>query len=74
MSAQVNLRRLDYSPSENPFVEGAEIMTKHKTVRTRTSPRELMDPETGEVVGQSIPNNWRTCRTHSSKARTPPAV
>lgn len=54
MSTQVNLRKLEYSPSENPFVEGAEIVTRHKTVRTRTTPRQLMDPDTGEVVGQSI--------------------
>lgn len=54
MSAPINLRRLDYSPNENPFVAGSEIRTRHKTVRTRTSPKELMDPDTGEVVGQSI--------------------
>lgn len=35
-------------------MQGAEIQTRHKTVRTRTAPRELMDPETGEVVGASI--------------------
>lgn len=50
----VNMRSPDYSPSENPFIQGTEVRTKHKTVRTRTSPRDLMDPETGEVVGQSI--------------------
>ena len=54
MSSPINLRRLDYSPNENPFVTGSEIRTRHKTVRTRTSPKELMDPDTGEVVGQSI--------------------
>ncbi len=54
MSTEVNLRKLSYSPTDNPFVAGAEIVTRHKTVRTRTSPRELLDPDTGEVVGQSI--------------------
>lgn len=54
MSSSINLRKLDYSPNENPFMAGSEIRTRHKTVRTRTSPKELMDPETGEVVGQSI--------------------
>ena len=54
MTSEINLRKLEYSPSDNPFVQGAEIVTRYKTVRTRTSPRELMDPETGEVVGQSI--------------------
>ncbi len=51
----VNLRRLDYSPAENPFMTaGTEIHTQHKTVKTRSAPRDLMDPETGEVVGASV--------------------
>lgn len=54
-SRQVNLRRLDYSPAENPFIiRGTEIQTQHKTVRTRSAPRELMDPDTGEVIGASV--------------------
>ena len=52
---QVNLRRLDYSPAQNPFITaGTEIHTRHKTVRTRAAPRDLMDPDTGEVVGASV--------------------
>lgn len=51
---EVNLRRLEYSPRENPFMSGAEIQTKHKTVRTRAAPRDLMDPETGEIVGATV--------------------
>lgn len=54
MAALVNLRRLEYSPTDNPFMKGSEIQTRHKTVRTRTAPRDLMDPDTGEVVGASI--------------------
>lgn len=50
----VNLRKLEYSPVNNPFIEGSELRTRYKTVRTRTAPRDLMDPETGEVVGQSV--------------------
>lgn len=50
----INLRKLTYSPEHNPFVEGSEIKTKHKTVRTRATPKDLMDLETGELVGQSI--------------------
>ena len=50
----VNLRRLDYSPRENPFMAGAEIRTSTKTVRTRSTPRDLLDPETGEVVGATV--------------------
>lgn len=51
---EVNLRRLDYSPRENPFMAGAEIRTSTKTVRTRSTPRDLLDPETGEVVGATV--------------------
>ena len=50
----VNLRKLVYSPNENPYMQGVEIHTKYKTVRTRAARRDLMDPETGEVVGASI--------------------
>lgn len=50
----VNLRRLNYSPRENPFMAGAEIRTSTKTVRTRSAPRDLLDPETGEVVGATV--------------------
>lgn len=51
---EVNLRRLDYSPRENPFMAGAEIRTSTKTVRTRSTPRDLLDPETGEIVGATV--------------------
>ena len=54
MTQPLNLRRLSYSPNENPFMAGSEIKTKHKTVRTRAASRDLMDPETGEVIGASI--------------------
>lgn len=50
----VNMRSPDYSPTENPFIQGTEVRTKHKTVRTRSTPRDLLDPDTGEVVGSSI--------------------
>ncbi len=50
----LNLRKLEYSPTENPFMDGSEIQTRHKTVRTRSAPKDLMDPDTGEVVGSSI--------------------
>ncbi len=50
----INLKRLAYSPRENPFAKGSEIRTRHKTVRTRASGnRDLMDSETGEIVAQS---------------------
>lgn len=54
MNTSLNLRRLAYSPNENPFMQGVEIQTKYKTVRTRAARRDLMDPETGEIVGASI--------------------
>lgn len=54
ISMSLNLRKLEYSPTENPFMGGAEIQTRHKTVRTRSAPKDLMDPDTGEVIGSSI--------------------
>ena len=53
-AGEVNLRRLAYSPKHNPFMAGAEIRTTTKTVRTRTTPRDLMDPDTGEVIGATM--------------------
>lgn len=51
---EINLKRLSYSPLENPFARGSEIRTRHKTVRTRASGnRDLVDSETGEIVAQS---------------------
>ena len=49
INPSVNLRKLIYSPNENPYMQGVEIQTKYKTVRTRAARRDLMDPETGEV-------------------------
>lgn len=52
---EFDLRSLPFRPDANPFIEhGTEIRTKTKTVRTRSTPRDMMDPETGEVVGSSI--------------------
>lgn len=49
-----DLRALPFKPDRNPFMEGTTFQTKHKTVRTRATPRDLMDPETGEVVGATL--------------------
>lgn len=51
---EVNLRRLEYSPNENPFMAGAELRTTTKIVRTRAAPRDLMDPDSGEVIGKTV--------------------
>lgn len=48
----VNLRKLDYSPLTNPFLEPTTVEikanAKRRYVRTGSS-QELVDPETGEV-------------------------
>ncbi|NTF97899.1 hypothetical protein [Rhizobium rhizogenes] len=51
MSADNPLRPLAPSPVSNPFTSGAkkEVQVQQKTVKTRTNPRELMDPNAGEV-------------------------
>lgn len=52
---EVNLRRLEYSPRNNPFMAGAVIQTRNKTVRTRAAAgRELVDADTGEVVATTV--------------------
>lgn len=52
---EFDLRSLPFRPDANPFIEhGTEIRTKTKTVRTRSTPRNMMDPDTGEIVGSSI--------------------
>lgn len=51
---EVNLRKLEYSPRENPFMCGAELRTNTKIVRTRAAPRDLMDPDTGEIIGATV--------------------
>lgn len=51
----INLRKLDYSPHENPYMaSGSEIRTRHKTVKTRATAKELVDTDTGEVVAMSL--------------------
>jgi len=51
----INLRRLKYSPLENPFMSrGSEIRTRHKTIKTRAARQELVDSETGELVAMSM--------------------
>lgn len=51
MSADNHLRPPATPPTSNPFTSGAkkEIQVQQKTVKTRTTPRELMDPNAGEV-------------------------
>lgn len=49
-----DLRSLPYKPTDNPFIAGSEIVTKTKTVRTRSAPRDMMDPDTGEVIGATM--------------------
>nr|WP_200985096.1 hypothetical protein [Rhizobium rhizogenes]QCL09162.1 hypothetical protein pC5.7b_295 [Rhizobium rhizogenes]QCL09798.1 hypothetical protein pC5.8b_308 [Rhizobium rhizogenes] len=51
MSADNQLRPPAPQPTNNPFASGAkkEVQVQQKTVKTRTTPRELMDPNAGEV-------------------------
>ncbi|MGV1768040.1 hypothetical protein [Rhizobium rhizogenes] len=50
MSADNHLRPPASSPTSNPFTSGAkEVQVEQKSVKTRTTPRELMDPNAGEV-------------------------
>ncbi len=50
MSDDAQLRPPAPFPTDNPFPSGAkEIQLHGKTVKTRTTPRELMDPNAGDV-------------------------
>ncbi|NTF65996.1 hypothetical protein [Rhizobium rhizogenes] len=50
MSAENQLRPPASPPTSNPFTSGAkEVQIQQKTVKTRTTPRELMDSNAGEV-------------------------
>lgn len=53
-SEEVNLRKLEYSPNINPLVEQNEIRVRQKLVRTRSTPSDLLDPETGEVTAATM--------------------
>lgn len=50
----VNLRKLEYSPEINPLIENNEIQVKQKLVRTRSTPSDLLDPDTGEVTAATL--------------------
>jgi len=48
----VNLRKLDYSPTQNPLIEAQQFNTKKRWVRTGRS-EELINPATGEIHGMT---------------------
>lgn len=49
-----NLKKLEYSPNINPLVEQNEIQVRQKLVRTRSTPSDLLDPETGEIAAATL--------------------
>jgi len=53
-TTRFDLRSLPFSPDNNPFLGISEIRTRTKTVRTRATPKDMVDPDTGEIVGSSI--------------------
>lgn len=52
-AAGIDLRKLAFSPEENPLVEPQEIKTRKRHVKTGVK-RELVDRDTGEVHAQSV--------------------
>lgn len=52
MSIEVNLRKLQLSPTVNPLVEPQQISTKKRWVKCGKS-EDLMNPATGEIHGVS---------------------
>ena len=57
---KVNLRKLDYSPNINPLVEHNEIKVRQKLVKTRSTPSDLMNPETGEITAATLVHTVET--------------
>lgn len=51
---RTNLKKLEYSPNINPLVEQNEIQVRQKLVRTRSTPSDLLDPETGEISAATL--------------------
>lgn len=49
----VNLKRLEFSPHENPLLEPQEIHLRRRYVQTGIS-RDLVDPSTGEVSAAAV--------------------
>ncbi len=51
--ANVNLRRLEFSPTVNPLLEVMEVKTKRRVVRSGKA-EEVVNTSTGEVRGLSV--------------------
>lgn len=52
--ATVNLRKLDYSPDQNPLISPADVPVKKKRVRSGLAAKTLVDAATGEVAAASV--------------------
>jgi hypothetical protein len=50
----VNLRKLDYSPDQNPLISPSDVPVKKKKVRSGLAAKTLTDLTTGEVVAMSV--------------------
>lgn len=51
---QINLRKLDFSPDQNPLVTPSDVPVKRKRVRSGLASKTLVDVETGEVAAASV--------------------
>lgn len=49
-----NLKKLDFSPDQNPFASGTGVPVRQKLVKSSFKPEGLANIETGEVVGVSM--------------------
>ena len=64
-----NLKKLPFSPTKNPLVEGTMIATKKKQVRTGGL-REMVDPGTGEIKNAVIMEEQELDDVHFVKVFT----
>lgn len=54
VSFNINLRRLEYSPDQNPLIQPAQVPVKKRMVKSGLASRTLIDGETGEVTATSV--------------------
>jgi hypothetical protein len=52
--SEYNLKKLYFSPDQNPFASGTGVPVKKKLVKSSFKPEGLANIETGEVVGVSM--------------------
>ncbi|MCL6230389.1 hypothetical protein [Bartonella bilalgolemii] len=51
---KINLRKLEYSPFENPFLNKSEFSTDDRIIKTQITQQKLVDHNTGQITDISM--------------------